>query len=145
MHLSHPLPLREQGEVSSESQQLVDITQQSLENAISICRPGVPWRRIGATVQDLSDQHGYGSVAEFCGHGIGQDFHMLPFIHHCINSEPGEMQAGNIFTIEPILTAGSPHYRILDDGWTAVSVDGGWSAQFEHTVLITPDGHEVLT
>ena len=135
------------GSVDPQASQLVDVTRQALEAGIAVCRPGAPFKAIGAAIHALADSHGLGCCPGFCGHGVGKAFHSGPTILHTRNSEPGVMAVGQTFTIEPMLTltkAGVKE-RFWDDGWTAVTVDGSWSAQFEHTLLITADGVEVLT
>ena len=135
------------GAVDPEAAKLVEVTRQALEAGIAVCKPGAPFRAIGAAIHALADQHGYGVCAGFCGHGVGRAFHSGPTILHCRNSEPGTMVAGQTFTIEPMLTLSKQGVkaRMWNDGWTAVTVDGSWSAQFEHTLLITPTGVEILT
>jgi len=135
------------GNVDEDARKLVEVTRQALEAGISVCRPGAPYRAIGAVIHGLADQHGYGVCSGFCGHGVGKAFHSGPTILHCRNTEPGTMVVGQTFTIEPMLTMTKQGVkaRMWNDGWTAVTVDGSWSAQFEHTLLITPTGVEVLT
>ena len=87
---------------------------------------------------------GFAVVEEFTGHGIGTEFHMLPYILHTPNSYSGRMQEGFTFTIEPVVVEGRPKFRVLSDKWTTVSTDKGRGAQTEHTVLITPHGAEIL-
>lgn len=84
-------------------------------------------------------------MKEFCGHGVGAIFHASPMILHNRNNERDKMQLGQTFTIEPILCTGSPRHRTWPDKWTVVLNDGGLAAQYEHTILITPDGAEILT
>ena len=135
------------GAVDPEAAQLVEVTRQALEAGIAVCKPGAPFRAIGTAIHALADQHGFGVCSGFCGHGVGRAFHSGPTILHCRNSERGVMVAGQTFTIEPMLTLTKQgvNARMWGDGWTAVTVDGSWSAQFEHTLLITPTGVEVLT
>ena len=133
------------GDVSAEDRQLVDATREALTAAIEVCRPGVPLSRIGDAIADVYEPLGYESVEQYCGHGVGRDFHMLPFIHHYRNNIPGTMEERMIFTIEPMLVAGKQGSDIWSDGWTVVAADGSKSAQFEHTILITKDGAEILT
>eukprot|EP00937_MAST-01D_sp_MAST-1D-sp2_P002416 g2416.t1 len=133
------------GEVSDEDRALVDATREALDAAIAECRPGRPLNVVGHAIADVFEPKGYESVKQYCGHGVGQDFHMFPYVHHYRNDLPGEMAAGMIFTIEPMLVTGSAENEVWDDGWTVVTKDGSRSAQFEHTVLITRDGCEVLT
>jgi methionyl aminopeptidase len=96
-------------------------------------------------IQGIADRHNYSIVKEFVGHGVGRVFHASPHVMPCRNNEPGVMQVGQTFTVEPILTDGSPAWRTWKDNWTVVTKDGSLAAQFEHTVLITENGHEVLT
>ena len=125
---------------------LVERTYEALRRGIEIVRPGVRFNEIGRAIERYVAPFGYGIVREFGGHGIGELFHMPPNIVHAYERrERLKMQAGMTFTIEPMLNVCDPRCAILADGWTAVTVDGKASAQFEHTVLVTPDGHEVLT
>lgn len=133
------------GEVDDEAKKLVLVTKESLDKAISICGPGVEYKRIGRTIQDHADKYGYGVVREFVGHGVGRVFHADPVILHFRNNEGGRMMLNQTFTIEPMLTMGSCKPRMWDDDWTVVTEDGSLSAQFEHTILITNDGAEILT
>jgi methionyl aminopeptidase len=134
------------GAVDAQAQALVAATRASLAAAIAICAPGVPFKSIGATIAAHAKQAGgYGIVPSFVGHGVGREFHSGPTIVHCANNEPGVMAVGQTFTIEPMLTIGATKERFWDDEWTAVTHDGSWSAQFEHTLLIVPGGVEVLT
>jgi methionyl aminopeptidase len=133
------------GAVDAGAAALVEATQRALFGAIALCAPGVPFRSIGTFIQALADKEGYGVVPAFVGHGVGREFHSGPTIVHCRNSEPGVMAVGQTFTIEPMLTLGGTKERFWEDEWTAVTVDGSWSAQFEHTLLIVPGGVEVLT
>lgn len=94
---------------------------------------------------DHADRHHYGVVQQFVGHGIGRVFHSDPVILHFRNNDRGSMVLNQTFTIEPMLTIGSINPLMWDDDWTVVTEDGSWSAQFEHTLLITEDGAEILT
>ena len=96
-------------------------------------------------IHGIADKHKYGVVREFVGHGVGQTFHSLPTVPHCRNSESGKMTPGQTFTIEPMLTEHSIKAKMWKDQWTVVTIDGGLSAQYEHTILITKNGHEILT
>ena len=100
---------------------------------------------IGSKVADIAEETGYQIVKDFVGHGVGRIFHATPFVYHHRNRQPGVMQENQTFTIEPILIEGRPNRRQWKDGWTEVAVDGSLSAQCEHTILITPTGHEILT
>ncbi|XP_023712024.1 methionine aminopeptidase 1D, mitochondrial isoform X3 [Cryptotermes secundus] len=133
------------GEVDKDGKALVKATEQSLERAISICRPGEFFCNIGSEVELVARKAGFTVVPCFTGHGIGSYFHGPPDIYHCYNNYPGKMKTGMVFTIEPVLAQGSHEIVILEDGWTAVTLDNGRTAQFEHTVLITDDGVEILT
>ncbi|XP_074567222.1 methionine aminopeptidase 1D, chloroplastic/mitochondrial-like [Curcuma longa] len=133
------------GNVNEDAKQLVEVTRECLLKAISICAPGVEFNRIGKTIHDHADKFRYGVVQHFFGHGVGRVFHADPAILHYRNREWGRMQLGQTFTIEPMLTIGSTKPVIWDDKWTAVTEDGSLSAQFEHTVLITENGAEILT
>jgi len=134
------------GQVSSEAQRLMDTTKASLEAAIAICGPGVPFNRIGGEIQSVADAAGFGVVRDFVGHGVGRVFHCAPTVVHYKNRDnQGKMQVGQTFTIEPMLTEGSTRPRFWSDEWTAVTADGSLSAQYEHTLMITNDGVEILT
>ena len=96
-------------------------------------------------IHDIAERHGYGVIREFVGHGVGRVFHAAPHVMHCRNGEPGVMQPGQTFTIEPMLVLGNTAWRMWPDNWTVVTKDGSAAAQYEHTILITDKGHEVLT
>ncbi|PSN32658.1 Methionine aminopeptidase 1D [Blattella germanica] len=123
------------GNVDEAGQALVKATKLALDSAISV------WNQI----EYVARKTGFTIVPCFTGHGIGTYFHGPPDIYHCYNDYPGKMQAGMTFTIEPVLTQGSEDIVILEDGWTAVTLDNARTAQFEHTVLITEDGVDILT
>eukprot|EP00741_Cyanophora_paradoxa_P014327 tig00020780_g13818.t1 len=133
------------GEVDGAARRLVDAAREALDRGIRVCRPGQPFRAIGDAIQGFTDSRGLAVCAAFTGHGLGREFHTAPIIHHRRNSDPGEMAAGMVFTIEPAVSERSDSVSFWPDGWTAVNDGGDWSAQFEHTVLITHDGCEVLT
>ena len=134
------------GSPRKQAKKLVDATRESLQKAISIVRPGARLGDIGATIQQYVEPKGYSVVREFCGHGIGRKFHEDPQVLHYGNFGQGmELKKGMTFTIEPMINLGKPDLRVLDDNWTAVTQDGSLSAQYEHTILVTDDGHEVLT
>ena len=125
---------------------LVDVTKQAMWRGIDLVRPGVRLGDIGHTIQRFVEEQGYSIVQEYCGHGIGRGFHEDPQVLH--SGTPGtghELQAGMTFTIEPMVNAGRRNVKLLPDGWTVVTKDRKPSAQWEHTVLVTPTGHEVLT
>lgn len=133
------------GKVSEEAQKLASVTKLALDEAIKICRPGVPYNMIGKTISDVADAYKFGVVKEYVGHGVGKAFHSSPTILHFRNNQPGVMQPWQTFTIEPMLVQGSIKCKTWDDKWTVVTEDGGLCAQYEHTLLITPDGAEILT
>uniref|UniRef100_A0A803KSD7 Methionine aminopeptidase n=1 Tax=Chenopodium quinoa TaxID=63459 RepID=A0A803KSD7_CHEQI len=133
------------GEVDDEAKNLVQVTKECLDKAIAICGPGVEYKKIGRTIHDHADKYGYGVVRQFVGHGVGRVFHADPVVLHCRNNDGGRMILNQTFTIEPMLTMGSYNPIMWDDNWTVVTEDGSLSAQFEHTILITKDGAEILT
>ncbi|KAK1558820.1 hypothetical protein Q3G72_007077 [Acer saccharum] len=134
------------GNVDEASRQLVQCTYECLDKAISIVKPGVRFREIGEVINRHAIMLGLSVVKSICGHGIGELFHCAPNIpHYSRNKAVGVMKAGQTFTIEPMINAGVWHDRMWPDGWTAVTADGKRSAQFEHTLLVTDTGVEVLT
>ena len=133
------------GEVSESAKRLVEANRRALSEAISICGPGVPYRLVGDKITDVAEETGYRIVKEFVGHGVGRQFHAAPYVYHHRNRLPGKMELHQTFTIEPIFIQGNPASRQWDDGWTVIAVDGSLSAQNEHTILITPNGYEILT
>lgn len=125
---------------------LVETTHTALQMAIKVVRPGARLGDIGATIQQYVEPRGYSVVREFCGHGIGKKFHEEPQVLHYGKFGQGlELKKGMIFTIEPMINMGKPGLKILADNWTAVTLDGSLSAQYEHTILVTDQGAEVLT
>ncbi|KAI4468543.1 methionine aminopeptidase [Holotrichia oblita] len=133
------------GDVDDFGRALVKATETCLNEATLICKPGLPFREIGKVISRKSKQLGYTVVPCFIGHGIGSYFHGPPDIYHFENNYPGRMEPGMTFTIEPVLSQGNREIVILDDGWTAVTLDTARTAQFEHTVLITDTGADILT
>lgn len=135
------------GDVDEDAKRLTEATYQCLQGAIAIVGPGVKLNEVGRFCQRFGDEHGFGVVAEYCGHFIGSELHMRPNVSHVPNSLELELRPGMTFTIEPIfLEGGSPAVTTaLEDGWTILSKSGGWSAQWEHTMLITENGAEILT
>ncbi len=134
------------GEPSIQARRLCDVTYECLWKGIAQVRPGANLGDIGHAVQRHAESHGFSVVREFCGHGIGRRFHEEPQVLHY--GRPGQgiaLQAGMIFTIEPMINAGRRDIRSLADGWTIVTADHSLSAQWEHTILVTPEGFEVLT
>ncbi len=136
----------EVGNVSTQAKRLCAITYECMWRGIRMVRPGAHLGDIGHAIQTLAEASGYSIVREFCGHGIGTRFHEDPQVLHYGRPGAGvKLQAGMIFTIEPMVNAGQARIRQLADGWTIVTADHSPSAQWEHTVLVTEDGHEVLT
>jgi len=134
------------GMPSIQSKRLVDVTYESMWKGIRAVRPGASLGDVGHVIQKHAEANGYSIVREFCGHGIGRQFHEEPQVLHYGRPGTGlKLQPGMIFTIEPMVNAGRPGIRCLADGWTIVTADHSLSAQWEHTVLVTPDGYEVLT
>ncbi|KAG5412603.1 hypothetical protein IGI04_000170 [Brassica rapa subsp. trilocularis] len=133
------------GDVDEKAKKLVQVTKESLDKAISICGPGVEYKKIGKIIHEHADKYKYGVVRQFVGHGIGRVFHADPVVLHFRNNEAGRMVLNQTFTIEPMLTIGSRKPIMWDDNWTVVTEDASLSAQFEHTILITKDGAEILT
>lgn len=134
------------GETSLKARRLVDTAYECLMAGIFLVRPGARLGDIGAAIQTLAESRNFSVVREYCGHGIGRIFHEEPQVLHYGNAGTGvELQAGMTFTIEPMINAGKRHVKLLGDNWTVVTKDRGLSAQWEHTILVTNTGHEVLT
>ncbi len=134
------------GEVSVKSKNLVSTTYNSLMKAISIIKAGVYLGDIGETIQNYVEKNGFSVVRDFCGHGIGKVFHELPnVLHYGKKGEGIKLEAGMIFTVEPMVNVGNFNTKILSDGWTAVTKDKSLSAQFEHTIGVTDTGVEIFT
>lgn len=134
------------GEPSIAARRLCQVTYESMWRGIEQVRPGATLGDIGAAVQRHAEAAGFSIVREFCGHGIGTRFHEDPQILHYGTPGSGlKLVPGMIFTIEPMVNAGARHIREMADGWTIVTRDHSLSAQWEHTVLVTENGHEVLT
>jgi len=134
------------GEVSPAAGKLLDVARESLEAGVAEVRPGGRLGDVGAAIQEVAEHHGYGVVRELGGHGVGRKLHEEPHVEHFGRRGHGlRLREGMVFTIEPMINEGSREIRILRDGWTVVTGDGGLSAQYEHTVAVTADGCEVLT
>ena len=134
------------GEPSIQAQRLCEITFECMWIGIKSVRPGGYLGDIGAAIQRHAEGSGYSVVREFCGHGIGKRFHEEPQVLHYGRAGTGaRLQPGMIFTVEPMINAGAPAIRELADGWTIVTKDHSLSAQWEHTVLVSESGFEVLT
>ena len=134
------------GEPSIAAKRLTDTTYECMWLGIEQVRPGNTLGDVGHAIQKHAEARGYSVVREFCGHGIGQQFHQDPQVLHYGRPKSGvKLEPGMIFTIEPMINAGKRDIRQLADGWTVVTRDHSLSAQWEHTVLVTHDGFEVLT
>lgn len=134
------------GEVDENSKKLTQVTHEALMKAIEMVKPGAKFRDIGNVIQKHVSTHGYSVVRSYCGHGIHRLFHTAPNVPHYANNKAiGIMKAGNSFTIEPMISEGTWKDEQWPDKWTAVTADGKRSAQFEHTLLVTETGCEILT
>jgi len=134
------------GDVSQHAKRLIKVTQDSMYLGIEQVKPGATLGDIGYAIQKYAEAHRYSVVREFCGHGIGKKFHEEPQVLHYGKAGEGEaLEEGIILTIEPMINLGKRHIKVLADGWTAVTKDRSLSAQWEHTILVTSDGFEILT
>ena len=134
------------GGVSPRALRLMDITRRSLEAGIARCRPGMRLHDISAAVQAVAEGAGFSVVREYVGHGIGRAMHEDPQVPNYGKAGTGPtLKPGMVLAIEPMINAGAPDVRSLDDGWTVVTADGALSAHFEHTVAVTEDGPLILT
>ena len=134
------------GEPSVIAQRLARVAYESMKIGIGLVKPGVRLGDIGHAIQRHAESHNYSIVREYCGHGIGREFHEDPQVLHY--GQPGTgltLEPGMTFTIEPMVNAGKRHTKLLRDGWTVVTKDHSLSAQWEYTILVTDAGHEVLT
>ena len=134
------------GEPSVKAQRLVDVTREAMFRAIRIVRPGTTLGDIGHAIQSYAEAERFSVVREYCGHGIGRVYHEDPQVLHY--GQPGtglRLEKGMTFTIEPMINEGARHTRLMPDGWTVVTKDRSLSAQWEHTVLVTDEGVEILT
>jgi methionyl aminopeptidase len=134
------------GNVDEESRLLVERTKEAMMRGIKAVAPGRPLNTVGLVIEKYAGRFGYGVVRDFTGHGIGTTFHSgLVVPHYDDPRNTVIMEPGMTFTIEPMLTLGTIAYDVWNDGWTAVTKDHKRTAQFEHTILVTEDGHEILT
>jgi methionyl aminopeptidase len=134
------------GKIAPSAQRLIEITHEAMWIGIRQVRPGAHLGDIGAAIQTFVEPQHLSIVREYCGHGIGQIFHEDPQVLHYGERGQGlQLQAGMTFTVEPMVNAGKRHVRLLPDGWTVITKDHSLSAQWEHTVLVTDTGYEVLT
>ncbi|MBD3308240.1 type I methionyl aminopeptidase [candidate division KSB3 bacterium] len=134
------------GQISTEAEHLMKITHDALYLGIQQAQIGARLGDIGYTIQTLAEQHHYGVIREYTGHGIGRELHEPPHVLHYGKANTGlRLKAGMVFTIEPMITQGSHEISIKPDGWTAVTIDKSLCAQFEHTIAITEQGPDILT
>ncbi|MDO9541355.1 MAG: type I methionyl aminopeptidase, partial [Kiritimatiellia bacterium] len=134
------------GNIDASSRRLLDTARECLRRGIAAIRPNGRLRDIGCSIADYAHRQGYTVVRAYCGHGIGKCFHMDPrVVHHCYDDGAMRIEPGMIFTVEPMINMGVWQHKLWNDGWTAVTADGRRSAQFEHTVLITEKGPQILT
>lgn len=134
------------GNGSTEARRILSATEHAMYRGIACAVPGGNLGDIGASIQDYAESRGYSVVRDFCGHGIGRNFHEEPQVLHF--GEPGSgrrLRPGMVFTVEPMINQGRHDVRVLEDGWTVITKDGMLSAQFEHTVAVTESGPRVLT
>ncbi|MHB8671562.1 MAG: type I methionyl aminopeptidase [Acidimicrobiales bacterium] len=141
------VPVGEPADLSPEARRLMEVTEASLRSGIAKIRDGNRLHDIGEAVQATAEAAGFSVVREYVGHGIGTAMHEAPQIPNY--RPPGDrgmrIRVGHVFAVEPMVNLGQPGTRLLDDGWTVVTADGGLSAHFEHTIAVTDSGPEVLT
>ena len=134
------------GDVDRKSVKLMEVTREAMMRGIETVKDGSPVRNIGRAIESYVTEYGFSVVHEYCGHGIGRHFHCGPTVPHFFNPNEGSrVKKGMTFTVEPMINMGSRHLHTWKDGWTVVTNDFSRSAQYEHTVLVTDDGAEILT
>ncbi len=134
------------GDVAEENRLLVERTHEAMMRGIKAVAPGRQINVVGRVIESYAKRFGYGVVRDFTGHGIGEAFHSGLYVPHYDSPRPTDlMEPGMTFTIEPMITLGTYEYDMWSDGWTVVTKDRKWTAQFEHTIVVTEDGHEILT
>jgi methionyl aminopeptidase len=134
------------GETSADAKHVVDVARRCRDGGIEVVRDGARLGDIGAAISELASREGCSVVSEFGGHGIGRRMHEVPHVAHVARRGSGiRLRAGMVFTVEPMVNLGGPDIELLRDGWTVVTKDRRLSAQFEHTVLVTREGYELLT
>jgi methionyl aminopeptidase len=134
------------GDVDEAGKLLVQTTYEALEAAIAIVKPGAMYREVGEVISRVVKKKGFSVVKAYCGHGVGKLFHCAPSVpHYAKNKAVGVMKPGHVFTIEPMINEGAWNDETWPDNWTSVTLDGKRSAQFEHTLLVTETGCDVLT
>lgn len=134
------------GQISPLADKLMQVTQQCLHESIKILSPGISINEIGCTIEKIAHNHYFSVVEDFCGHGIGHNFHQAPQILHY--NCPGNnliLESGMVFTIEPMINSGKKHTKLLSNQWTAITKDFSLSAQYEHTIGITDNGYIIFT
>jgi methionyl aminopeptidase len=134
------------GTVSESAQYLIAVAERCRDAGISVVRPGARLGDIGAAISEVAANAGCSVVRELCGHGIGRKMHAEPSVPHVGKAGTGlRLKAGMVITVEPMINLGAPDVVFHKDGWTVTTKDGSLSAQFEHTVLVTESGYEILT
>ncbi len=134
------------GKTSKARENLIDMARTCLEIGIKQVYPGNRFGNIGYEIAKHAERHGYGVVRDYTGHGVGIEFHEEPYVYHKAPKDSGDlMEPGMIFTIEPMINSGAHQTKLMPDKWTVKTKDGSDSAQFEHTILITENGYEILT
>jgi methionyl aminopeptidase len=134
------------GNVDDEGRKLVQTSFECLAAAMALVKPGCLYRDVGTAIERVAKKNRCSVVRTYCGHGIGSLFHTAPNVpHYAKNKAKGTMRAGHVFTIEPMINCGAPGDKTWDDNWTAVTTDGKRSSQFEHTLVVTETGYEILT
>ncbi len=132
--------------ISDKARKLVDVTYECMMRGIEAVKPGNTLGDVGHAIQSLAESNGFSVVRDFCGHGLGREFHQAPSVVHY--GKPGKgvrLEPGMFFTIEPMINEGVWQIKVKDDGWTAVTADGKLSAQFEHSLAVTETGFEIFT
>ena len=131
---------------SADALRVLDVARRCRDAGLAVVRDGARLGDVGAAIEELARGEGCSVVRDFGGHGIGRKMHMEPHVSHVGLRGTGlRLRAGMVFTVEPMINLGAAEVRVLDDGWTVVTADGSLSAQFEHTVLVTREGFEILT
>jgi methionyl aminopeptidase len=134
------------GAIPRRAERLIEVTYEAMMRGISVIRPGATTGDIGAAIQSYVEGQHMSVVRDFCGHGVGRLFHDEPNVVHVGRLGEGVvLRPGMFFTVEPMINLGRPHVKVLSDGWTAVTRDRSLSAQFEHTIAVTPSGVEIFT
>jgi methionyl aminopeptidase len=134
------------GKINNKAQKLIDCTYEAMMNGIEAVSPNAHLGDIGAKIQSKAENQNYSVVRDFCGHGLGKVFHEYPnILHYGEIGEGDKIEQGMFFTVEPMINIGKYDVRMLNDGWTAVTKDKTLSAQFEHSIGVTQDGHEIFT